>query len=163
VIGGDDTLRFFTDDSVTGGNEYSGGAVARIRLYDGPLAGAEVARACAELRGRICGRTRKEYVDRAFAICEAAQVRFRAAIEEFEADDDGFYEFAARWTAEVLAELRAEPPPEPIRARFEGDYARLERESEALRRAAETGELDLGEGPAAHFIQQSLQGCTAGG
>ena len=42
VIDVNDTLLFFRDDSVTG-IEYSGGAVSRIRLYDGALTGNEVA------------------------------------------------------------------------------------------------------------------------
>jgi hypothetical protein len=42
VIGPDDTLRLFSDDTVTR-NEGSGGAVARIRLYNGPLSASEVA------------------------------------------------------------------------------------------------------------------------
>ena len=42
VIGADDTLRLFNDDTRTP-NEDSGGAVSRIRLYDGPLAASEVA------------------------------------------------------------------------------------------------------------------------
>jgi hypothetical protein len=45
------TLRFFVDDSVTGGDEYSSGAVSQIRLYDRPLTANEVAAlACAEIR-----------------------------------------------------------------------------------------------------------------
>jgi len=54
VIDESDTLLFFRDDSVTG-LEYSGGAVSRIRLYDGPLTENEVAGlACAELPGANC-------------------------------------------------------------------------------------------------------------
>jgi hypothetical protein len=46
-----ETLRFFVDDSVTGGDEYSSGAVSQIRLYDRPLSANEVAAlACAEIR-----------------------------------------------------------------------------------------------------------------
>jgi hypothetical protein len=46
-----ETLRFFVDDSVTGGDEYSSGAVSQIRLYDRPLTDHEVAAlACAEIR-----------------------------------------------------------------------------------------------------------------
>jgi hypothetical protein len=111
--------------------------------------------------------TSEEYIARGYAICEAAQARLQEEIEELQArapdDDKAFYELAARWTREVLAELRALPPPEPVRARFEHDYSWLERESEALRRAATTGELDLGAGPARRFVHASLQGCTAGG
>jgi CubicO group peptidase (beta-lactamase class C family) len=47
VIGGDETLRFFSDDTVTA-QEDSGGAVSRIRLYDGPLSADEVAALAAE-------------------------------------------------------------------------------------------------------------------
>jgi hypothetical protein len=58
MVDASDTLRFFSDDVVTSG-EYSRGAVARIRLYDGPLREGEVVRACAELMGegarRACG------------------------------------------------------------------------------------------------------------
>jgi streptogramin lyase len=54
LIDGNDTLRFFSDDSETSGRESSGGAVSLIRLYDGPLTESEVARACAELLGRRC-------------------------------------------------------------------------------------------------------------
>ncbi|WP_426324035.1 LamG-like jellyroll fold domain-containing protein [Microbacterium sp. E-13] len=42
VIGVTDTLRLFSDDTVTA-NEDSGGAVSRIRLYDGPLSASDVA------------------------------------------------------------------------------------------------------------------------
>jgi Concanavalin A-like lectin/glucanases superfamily len=46
-----ETLRFFVDDSITGGDEYSSGAVSQIRLYDRPLTANEVAAlACAEIR-----------------------------------------------------------------------------------------------------------------
>jgi Concanavalin A-like lectin/glucanases superfamily len=46
-----ETLRFFVDDSVTGGDEYSSGAVSQIRLFDRPLTANEVAAlACAEIR-----------------------------------------------------------------------------------------------------------------
>jgi hypothetical protein len=55
VIDANDTLRVFSDDAETNG-EYSGGAVSRIRLYDGPLTWNEVLRlACAELPGTSCG------------------------------------------------------------------------------------------------------------
>ena len=47
VIDVNDTLLFFRDDSLTSG-EYSSGAVARIRLYDGPISGDEVAALAAE-------------------------------------------------------------------------------------------------------------------
>jgi Ca2+-binding RTX toxin-like protein len=56
VIDDEDTLRFFKDDRVTNGNEYSGGAVSRIRLYDGPLTADEVAAlACSEIPSTVCG------------------------------------------------------------------------------------------------------------
>jgi Ca2+-binding RTX toxin-like protein len=56
VIDAEDTLRFFKDDRLTNGNEYSGGAVSRIRLYDGPLTANEVsALACAEIPSTVCG------------------------------------------------------------------------------------------------------------
>lgn len=48
VIDTNDTVRFFIDDTDTNG-EHSGGAVSRIRLYDGPLTGDEVAALAAEL------------------------------------------------------------------------------------------------------------------
>lgn len=48
VIDADDTLRLFSDDTVTA-NEDSGGAVSRIRLYDGPLSANDVAALAAEL------------------------------------------------------------------------------------------------------------------
>ncbi len=48
VIDANDTLRLFSDDTVTP-NEDSGGAVSRIRLYDGPLTASEVAALAAEL------------------------------------------------------------------------------------------------------------------
>lgn len=45
------TLRFFVDDSATGGEESSSGAVSQIRLYDRPFTANEVAAlACAEIR-----------------------------------------------------------------------------------------------------------------
>jgi len=42
VIDTNDTLRLFSDDTLTA-NEDSGGAVSRIRLYDGPLSASDVA------------------------------------------------------------------------------------------------------------------------
>jgi CubicO group peptidase (beta-lactamase class C family) len=48
VIDANNTLRLFSDDTVTP-NEDSGGAVSRIRLYDGPLTASEVAALAAEL------------------------------------------------------------------------------------------------------------------
>lgn len=47
VIDANDTLRIFSDDTVTT-NEDSGGAVSRIRLYDGPLSASDVAGLTAE-------------------------------------------------------------------------------------------------------------------
>jgi hypothetical protein len=53
VIGRHGTLRFFVDDRRTE-SEDTGGAVTRIRLYDGALSGSDVAGlACAEVRS--CG------------------------------------------------------------------------------------------------------------
>jgi hypothetical protein len=54
VIDPDDTLRFFGDDVETRGRESSSGAVARIRLYDGPIGADAVADACVELLGETC-------------------------------------------------------------------------------------------------------------
>ena len=48
VLDDSDTLRFFSDDTVTH-SEDSGGAVSRIRLYDGSLTADEVAALAAEL------------------------------------------------------------------------------------------------------------------
>ena len=48
VIDANDTLRLFSDDTATA-NEDSGGAVSRIRLYDGPLSAGDVAALAAEL------------------------------------------------------------------------------------------------------------------
>ena len=48
VIDANDTLRLFSDDTVTS-NEDSAGAVARVRLYDGALTAGEVAALAAEL------------------------------------------------------------------------------------------------------------------
>ena len=48
VIDAHDTLRLFSDDTVTP-NEDSGGAVSRIRLYDGTLSASDVAALAAEL------------------------------------------------------------------------------------------------------------------
>ena len=48
VIDANDTLRLFSDDTVTA-NEDSGGAVSRIRLYDGPLSASDVAALAGEL------------------------------------------------------------------------------------------------------------------
>jgi hypothetical protein len=42
VVSAADVLRFFIDDAAVGGED-SGGAVARIRIYDGPLSAGEVA------------------------------------------------------------------------------------------------------------------------
>ena len=47
VIDANDTLRLFSDDTVTA-NEDSSGAVSRIRLYDGPLSAGDVAALAAE-------------------------------------------------------------------------------------------------------------------
>ena len=49
MIDANDTLRLFSDDTVTA-NEDSGGAVSRIRLYEGPLSASDVAALAAELR-----------------------------------------------------------------------------------------------------------------
>ena len=55
VIDASDTLRFFIDDA-TPGREHSGGAVSRIRLYDGPLTASEVASlACEQIPEVACG------------------------------------------------------------------------------------------------------------
>ena len=55
VIDASDVLRFFQDDTTTGG-EHSAGAVSRIRLYDRPLTASEVAAlACEEIPNAICG------------------------------------------------------------------------------------------------------------
>jgi hypothetical protein len=62
-----DTLRFFSDDSTTDG-EYSGGAVSRIRLYDGPIRRKEVRSACAELLGATCGPSTADSVAQIDAI-----------------------------------------------------------------------------------------------
>ena len=48
MVDANDTLLFYRDDLTTR-TEYSGGAVAGIRLYDGPLSADEVARLAAEL------------------------------------------------------------------------------------------------------------------
>jgi hypothetical protein len=54
VIDGRDTLQFFRDDSETN-TESSGGAVSRIRLFDRPLVGSEVAAlACVDLPAWFC-------------------------------------------------------------------------------------------------------------
>jgi hypothetical protein len=55
VIDPDDTIRFFGDDAETRGRESSSGAVARIRIYDGPIGADAVAEACIELLGEVCG------------------------------------------------------------------------------------------------------------
>lgn len=47
VIDANNTLRIFSDDTVTA-DEDSGGAVSRIRLYDGPLSASAVAALAAE-------------------------------------------------------------------------------------------------------------------
>ena len=47
VVDANDTLRLFSDDTVTP-NEDSAGAVSRIRLYDGPLTASEVGTLAAE-------------------------------------------------------------------------------------------------------------------
>ena len=55
VIDASDALRFFVDDTATGG-EQSAGAVSRIRLYDGPSNASQVAvLACEEVPNAICG------------------------------------------------------------------------------------------------------------
>ncbi len=107
-----------------------------------------------------------EYTSRAQAICEAAEARLRGEIEELDAagiGDEAFNEFAVRWAEKALVELRAVPPPEAVRVEFERDYSLLERDIEALRLWAEGKEHPASWTPAAHSIQQSLQGCTAGG
>jgi hypothetical protein len=48
-------LRFFGDDVETGGQESSSGAVALIRVYDGPIGADAVMAACVELLGEVCG------------------------------------------------------------------------------------------------------------
>ena len=145
VIDANDTLLFFRDDSVTD-IEYSGGAVSRIRLYDGPLTGNEVAGlACAELPGAKCRLTRAEYIAQADAICQAATDRFDAAVPELDGTElDGtelevaaaWSEAAARFSEEALAELRALPPPKAHRARLNEFYSLLEKQTDVLRQVA---------------------------
>ena len=77
VIDANDTLRLFSDDTVTP-NEDSGGAVSRIRLYDGALTASEVAALAAELP--IIPPTLADAVglaDRDRAIPNTLQTRFR--------------------------------------------------------------------------------------
>ncbi len=54
VVDSGDTLLFFGDDVETHGRESSSGAVARIRVYDGPIGADTVAAACVELLGEAC-------------------------------------------------------------------------------------------------------------
>lgn len=55
AFGSGAAMRFFGDDVETRGRESSSGAVARIRLYDGPIGADAVAEACAQLLGEGCG------------------------------------------------------------------------------------------------------------
>jgi hypothetical protein len=55
LVGEEDTLLFFRDDSTTNGEEFSAGAVSRIRLFEVAISGDEVARlACSELAIQTC-------------------------------------------------------------------------------------------------------------
>jgi hypothetical protein len=140
VIDANDTLLFFRDDSVTA-SEYSGGALSRIRLYDGSLTWNEVAAlACAQLTGTICELTRAEYIAQADAICKAATDRFDEAVPGLDATDlevtAAWSLAAARFSEEALAELRALPPPKAHRARLNEFYSLLEQQTDVLRQAA---------------------------
>jgi hypothetical protein len=134
------TLRFFVDDTVTGAEE-SGGAVARIRLYDGPLTANEVAGlACAELPDASCSLTWLEYIAEADAICQATGERYFAATTglDFEEIEDlaVWSAAAARHSEEALAELYTLPPPRTEQARLLKFYSILERQTDVLRRQA---------------------------
>jgi hypothetical protein len=140
VIDANDTLLFFRDDSVTD-IEYSGGAVSRIRLYDGPLTGIEVAGlACVELTGTICGLTRAKYIAQADAICRAATDRLDAAVAELEGAElevaAAWSEAAARFSEEALEELRALHAPKAHRAHLNEFYSLLELQTDVLRQIA---------------------------
>jgi hypothetical protein len=153
IVDANDTLRFFTDDSTTDGEEDSGGTVSRIRLYDGPLTGNEVAGlACEEFGGAKCALSRAEYAAEADAICQAATSRFDAVVRRLDPGDvqdlTAFSEAAIRSSEDALAVLYALPPPEADRALLEGDYRLRERELGFLRRiavAASAGDAALAE------------------
>jgi hypothetical protein len=136
VIDTNDTLLFLRDDSQTGASEYSPGAVSRIRLYDRPLSGNEVARACAELPGTVCGLTRPEYLRQAYAVCRAANETLgeaRAELDPAQLDDlAALSEEAARISEETLAELRALPVPNAARDGLAREFALREQEIEVL-------------------------------
>jgi hypothetical protein len=114
VIDGD-ALRFFVDDVATD-VEASGGAVARIRLYDGPLGTARILRGCAELRGGGCGSTMADYVDGVDAICGTATDVLTRSLEEL--GDPTDVGARSRRTVRVslmsLAALRALPAPHGV-------------------------------------------------
>ena len=111
--------------------------MSRIRLYDGPLTGNQVAGlACAELPGAICGLTRAEYVARADGICKWTTHRFYAAVaglDTAELEDLAVWsEAAARISWDALARLHALPPPEADRALLDEDYSLREQELDVL-------------------------------
>jgi hypothetical protein len=140
VINDNDTLRFFVDDAQTTG-ESSGGGVSRIRLYDGPLTGNEVAGiACSEIPETPCSLATLEYAARADAICAQASARFYAATAGLDpsqlADLAAWSAAAARFSEEALAELYTLPPPEAQRAQLLEYYLLLERQTEVLRETA---------------------------
>ena len=140
VIDPKDPLRFFVDDTVTG-TEDSGGAVARIRLYDGPLTGNEVAGlTCAELPDATCSLAWPDYITKADAICRETGNRFFATVDglDLEEPDDlaRWSEAAAGFSEEALAELYALPPPEAERDRLMDFYSVLEDQTDVLRRIA---------------------------
>jgi hypothetical protein len=129
----------------------------------------------AQARGGEDSSPARAYIARTTAICAAAQANLgaelarlvAAGVETHYSPDPGdlkaLYELLASWTEETLVHLRTVPPPKAIRAQFNRDYTLLEREAEALRRAATSGELELAGGPASDLVAASLQACSGGG
>ena len=131
---------------------------------------SEESRALWELRSREYARVvapGEAYKARAEAICMEAAAKLKEewqAAELESGDGQGHMRIAAPILEEALRELRSLAPPEAVRAEFERDYLLLERENEWLRLQASGVDTEPQHSfPAAHFIQASLQGCTAGG
>ena len=145
AIGRDDEIRFLMDDQRTKGEE-AGGAIARIRLYDGPLGPDQVRAACDELWGSPCGPTEEEYVLRADGICTAAAEGFVSMAAGLEtaapADRAAFEAIVAETSESVLAELLIVPQPLDRRALLEAYHDVLRRQIDLHQRIADALERE---------------------
>jgi hypothetical protein len=142
------SLRFFIDDETTE-SESSGGAVARIRLYDGPITGERIRKLCAGLLPEACGPPTAAYIAEVAEICGEATDRFFDAVGRLGSsleDQARWSEVAVRIADHAMAELRALPAPRGVpRGWLEATYALLEPPIDILRRvpaAASAGDAE---------------------